>query len=202
MNKVDTIIIGGGFAGVSAARILNKAGQSILLLEARDRIGGRVYTKRVEKGISLDLGGQWIGPTQNRMYELVEEYGLEIYPTYSAGKSVLELNSKISTYTGVIPKINPISLLYIEMTMKRLNRMAQAVDLDAPWSHPKAAKWDAMTLAAYISKKVKTKKARSIVTTALETVLACAPEEVSLLHVLFYIKSGKNLNNLIPSLIV
>ncbi len=197
MNHVDVIIIGGGFAGVSAARKLYRAGKSFLILEARDRLGGRVYTKDIADGIPLDLGGQWIGPTQDRMYELVEEYGIETYPTYIKGKSVMDLNKKISTYTGLIPKVDPISLIYIDITIKRLNRMAQSIDTQAPWSHPKAAKWDAMTLSSYISKHVKTKKARSIMITAMETVLACAPEEVSLLHVLFYIRSGKDIDTLL-----
>ena len=197
-NQVyDTIIVGGGFAGVSAARELHRSNKSILLLEARERLGGRVHSIKVLDGIDIELGGQWIGPSQYKMYELVKEFGIETYRTYDKGKCVLDLNQKITTYTGLIPKVDPWSLWNIDRCVKRLDKMAKSLSLDAPWLHPNAAKWDSMTLETFLQKQVKTKKAMKIVKAGLETVLACCPNEVSLLHVLFYIKSGRNINTLL-----
>lgn len=197
MTHYDVIIIGGGFAGISAGRHLTRSGQNIMLLEARDRLGGRVFTKQVLDGIPIDLGGQWIGPTQDHMYALVNEYGLETYPTYDKGMCILDLNEKLSTYTGLIPKMDVLSLLSIELTIRRLDKMARTLDISAPWRHPKAQLWDSMTLGAYLYKTVHRKNALKILTTGLETVLACRPSEVSLLHTLFYIKSGKDINTLL-----
>lgn len=193
----DVIIVGGGFAGISAARELHRANKDILVLEARDRLGGRVHSVKILDGIDIELGGQWIGPTQDHMYELVKEYGIKTYPTYDEGYCVLDLNQKISRYKGLIPKVDALSLLYIDRTIKNLDKMAKSISVDSPWTHPKSLEWDSLTLGSYLQKTVKRKKAYSILRTGLETVLACSPSEVSLLHTLFYIKSGKNIDTLL-----
>lgn len=197
MPIYNTIIIGGGFAGISAARTLHKRGKSFVVLEARDRLGGRVHSTKVLDDVTIELGGQWIGPTQDRMYELVDEFNIETFPTYDDGKCVLDLNKKISTYSGLIPKVDVISLFYIDSAIKKLDKMAKTISVDAPWSHPKAKEWDSMSLASFLQKKIKTKKALQIIQAGFETVMACKLSEVSLLHVLFYIKSGKNVDTLL-----
>ncbi|MBT8220273.1 MAG: FAD-dependent oxidoreductase [Bacteroidia bacterium] len=197
MKSFDTIVVGGGFAGIAAARELYKSKQSFLVLEARDRLGGRVHSSKVLNGADIELGGQWIGPGQDLMYQLVEEFGIETYRTYDTGKAVLDLNQRIKTYSGLIPKVDPLSLYYIDRTIKRLDKFAATINLDAPWSHPKAHDWDSMTLESFLQKYVRTKKALKIMRAGMETVMACSTAEISLLHVLFYIKSGKDINTLL-----
>lgn len=193
----DCIIIGGGFSGVAAGQILNKREKSFLLLEARDRVGGRTHTRHFDDGKYVDIGGQWIGPTQDRMYELAREQGIEWYETYNEGKNILDLNQVIKTYTGLIPKMDIPSLINIDFVLKKLDRLAKKVELRNHWSTSHAAAWDSMSLEAFVQKHCYTKNCYKVVRAGLETVYACELNEVSLLHALFYIRSGTNLNVLL-----
>src|SRR4051794_5727710 len=88
-RRLDCVVIGGGFAGVMAARVLRLEGKRVALVEARDRLGGRTLTETGPGGISLDVGGQWIGPTQPRINQLAKELRVPTFRTYNTGRSVL-----------------------------------------------------------------------------------------------------------------
>jgi monoamine oxidase len=195
--KLDCIVIGAGFSGLAAGRILHEEQKSFLILEARDRVGGRTHTRHFDNGKYVDIGGQWIGPTQDRMYDLAREHGIEWYETYNEGKNILDLNLVIKTYTGLIPKMDIPSLINIDFVLKKLERLAKKIELSNPWSHPSASTWDSMSLEAFVKKHCYTKNCYKVVRAGLETVYACELNEVSLLHALFYIRSGTNLNVLL-----
>ncbi len=192
----DIIIVGAGFAGLTAARKLKEAGKSILLLEARNRVGGRVETKYLDEHTCLDLGGQWVGPTQDKIYELIEEFGIETFPTYDAGKSTLYLNKRIKTFHGLNPKIGLFPLLELGRVLHKLEKAAEKVDLERPWQTPNAAFLDSITLGFWLQKQFKFSKGRLFLESALETVYAHGLSEISLLVALFYIKSGTSLENI------
>ena len=194
---LDVLSIGAGFSGIAAGKKLHEAGKSFLILEARDRIGGRVYTKRWEDGFYLDLGGQWIGPTQDRMYELCQEFGIDYFETYDTGKNLLDLNQRIRSFSGLIPKMDIISLVNLDWLMKKMEKMAASIDPISPWSHPKAKEYDSISLEAFISQNCKTKACKKVIRLACETVFASEMNEISLLHALFYIRSGTDLNTLV-----
>ncbi|XP_005359010.1 amine oxidase [flavin-containing] B, partial [Microtus ochrogaster] len=78
-NKCDVIVVGGGISGMAAAKLLHDSGLSVVVLEARDRVGGRTYTIRNKNVKYVDLGGSYVGPTQNRILRLAKELGLETY---------------------------------------------------------------------------------------------------------------------------
>ena len=196
-EQLDTIIVGGGFSGIAAARLLHKAGKKFMLLEARERLGGRTHTRYFTDGKYVDLGGQWIGPTQDHMYSLAKEHNVAWYETYNEGKNILDLNKTIKTYTGLIPKMDVASLINIDLLLKRLESLAKQIPLEAPWLAPKAKEWDSISLEAFVRKYSYTAPCYKVVRAGLETVYACEMNEVSLLHALFYIKSGTNLNNLL-----
>lgn len=191
------IIIGAGFSGLAAARILHKAGKDFLVMEARNRPGGRVHTLRYADDRYLDLGGQWIGPGQHRMYELATEYKLEWFDTYNSGKNIIDLKKKIWTYTGLIPGIGLPSLLNIRYVISQLDRYAAGIHTRTPWQHNRAAFYDSISLDCFVRKNCLTRNAYQVLRTGLETVFACNLNEISLLHALFYIKSGNNLNTLL-----
>src|SRR5690606_28410688 len=95
---VDVAIVGAGLAGLSAARAVTAAGLECVVLEARDRVGGRTWSEAQGDGTIVDLGGQWIGPTQHRMMELVQELGIEVFPTYDDGETQRSLGGKDAAF--------------------------------------------------------------------------------------------------------
>ena len=75
-READVVVVGAGLAGLAAARALSAAGGAPIVLEARDRVGGRTLTQTTPEGATLDLGAHWVGPTQRRMLALGEALGV------------------------------------------------------------------------------------------------------------------------------
>ncbi len=196
-RDADFAIVGAGYAGLTAARKLRAAGRSVVVLEAQSRVGGRVYTQKHVDGTPLDLGGQWIGPTQDRILALTREVGVETFPTYGRGHNVLHLRGRRSKYKGTIPFVGLFSLLNIGWAMWRLNSMAQRVPLDAPWTARRAREWDRQTLASWIDRNVHLPVARDMLDVGLETVFSAGAADLSLLHALFYVHSAGKLERLL-----
>ncbi len=196
-HTTATAIIGAGFSGLAAGERLYASGHDFLVLEARNRVGGRTLTKHYHSDIKLELGGQWIGPTQDTMYELAQRYGVETFRTFNAGRNVLDLNQQIKTYQGLIPKVNVFSLLELELTLRKLERMAKQLDTAAPWAVSKAHQWDNLPFSEFLLRQTCTSAARKILWAGLETVYGCDLAELSLLHALFYIRAGTSLEVLL-----
>src|SRR5262249_57089608 len=106
-DVADVVVVGAGIAGLIAARDLVAAGKNVVVLEARDRVGGRVLNHRLSDGTTVELGGQWIGPTQLRMAKLAAELGLETFPTYNTGDHLLRFDDRQGRYRGTIPRLAP-----------------------------------------------------------------------------------------------
>ncbi len=87
-DLVDVVVVGAGLAGLAAARDLARAGRSVVVVEARDRVGGRIVNHRFADGSEVEIGGQWVGPTQDRVLALADEVGARTYPTYDTGQLV------------------------------------------------------------------------------------------------------------------
>lgn len=190
----DVVVVGAGFAGVAAARALSPA-HTTIVLEARERVGGRTYTVRHEDpSVWIDLGGQWIGPQQHVMTELVRELGVETFPTHTDGENLLLVGDRVRRYTGTIPRLNPLDLASVGWAQWRLERMSKEVPLEAPWRAPRAAEWDRTTLAEFLEKNAPRKLGRKLVEVAIETIFTANARELSLLHALFYIRSGVDLD--------
>jgi monoamine oxidase len=197
MQHYDYIVIGAGYAGLTAARKLIQANKNVLLLEARDRVGGRVYTKTLDDGSYVDLGGAWVGPTQDKIYELAREFGVETFKTYDIGKSTISYKGKVKRYKGIIPPLPVGALLSLDFAMKKMNRLSKSVNLEKPWLTPNAEYYDSMTLDTWMHKETNFATARAMFKIAAESIWACHPNEISMLHALFYTKSGRDLDTLI-----
>ena len=192
-RDADVVVIGAGLAGLAAARTLRAAGRDVIVFEARDRVGGRTLNEPIGDGKVVEIGAQWVGPTQDRVLALIAELGLETFPTYADGRNIFERGGKISHYSGTIPRTNPIGLVEVGIAMKRLNLMAAKVPPESPWTAPSARRWDSETFATWMRRNVRTGVARDILRLAIIGVWAAEPEDVSLLHVLFYIRSAGSL---------
>ncbi|MGH2713545.1 MAG: flavin monoamine oxidase family protein, partial [Thermoleophilaceae bacterium] len=195
-RDVDLVVVGAGLAGLAAARAAVAAGSSVLVVEARDRVGGRVLNEDIGGGRVVEVGGQWIGPTQDRLAAVATELGVRTFATWGEGENLIEYAGRVRRYTGTIPRINPLVLLEVERAQRRLNRLARRVPLDAPWEAPGAARLDGQTAATWMRRNLASRPARMLLELGIEAVWAAQPEDISLLHVLFYIHSAGSLERL------
>jgi monoamine oxidase len=195
----DVVVVGAGLSGLAAARAIAAEGRSVVVVEARDRVGGRTEGGTLSDGQWIELGGQWIGPTQDRMYELVAELGLRTVPTYNDGDIVFGLGrraGRLAGRKGAVPRINPVALADLAQGVTRFGRLARRTDLDAPWTTPGAHRLDEQTLATWIRRNLRTPQGRAYFRLFTEGVFACEPADLSLLHALFYTRSGTDLDTL------
>jgi len=194
--EVDVAVVGAGLAGLTAGRDLVTAGREVVVLEARDRVGGRVYNGHLDDGTVVELGGQWIGPTQVRMAKLTADLGIETFPTYNEGDNLLQFGTTEARYRGMIPRVSPVVLADVGQAQFRLDRMARRVPLEAPWSAARAEVWDGQTLESWIVRNTRTTGGGNLLRLFASAVFAAEARDLSLLHALFYTHSGGGIDRL------
>lgn len=197
--EADVVVVGAGLAGLTAARELEAAGRSAVVLEARARVGGRVLTETLAGGLVVELGAQFVGPSQRRIVALAREMGVRTHATHSAGLDVFEYRGRLRRFRGRIPPVNPAVLLDVAQAQGRLERLARRVPVEAPWAAPEAERWDSETFASWVRRNTLTAGARAIFEVATQAVWSVEPSEISLLHVLFYAHSGGGLGTLLDT---
>lgn len=146
-HEADVVVIGGGLSGLVAAREVLRAGLEPVVLEAADRVGGRILTQDVD-GIPLELGAQWIGDTHHRMRALADELGVETYRQFEAGETSYELTGEVLREREFHSRYAD-ELAGIERVLRTIDEMAQTVPVDAPWTAPQAEAWDRMTVGQW-----------------------------------------------------
>lgn len=193
--EADCCIIGAGFAGLAAAYKLKQMGQSVFVLEARNRVGGRVYTETLPGGAVVDWGGTFIGAGHDRLYTLAKELGCETFRSNTKGDKLILIDGKVRRYSGAIPRINPLALIDMGVAIKMLNSMAIQIPLDTPWDAKKAEELDSQTLGGWInsSSHTLTNTAKKMLRSLWTEIFMSDPNEVSLLHALFIVHSLKNI---------
>lgn len=194
---VDAAIVGAGLCGLTAARELVRRGASVHVVEADDRVGGRVWTAAASDGTPLNYGATFIGPGQDQIAALAAELGVSTYPTYNDGQNVFSFNGQRSTYTGTVPPVDPVALIEAQKAILQLNRMAQEIDPAAPWDARHADEWDGQTFETWKLANTLTPNARKLLDLAIEALFSVQPREISLLFVLFYIRSAGSLEVLV-----
>ncbi|MGH3458700.1 flavin monoamine oxidase family protein [Aeromicrobium sp.] len=197
----DAIVVGAGVAGLTAADRLVAAGRDAIVLEARERVGGRTLTVDVPgvPGLRVDSGGQWVGPGQHALLAELERFGLYIIDQAGGGQDLVSLGGGLSRYTGSTPRLGPITVLDVGLSLQRFEKLATSVDLDRPWATPNADVLDGQTFETWILDACRTKKGREFFRICCEAVFATEATNVSLLHALFYSHSGGGLEHLIST---
>jgi monoamine oxidase len=193
----DVCVIGAGYAGLTAARRLHQNGKTVAVLEARDRVGGRIWTHKLSDGSPVDRGGAWVGPKHDAMFGLAREMGVSTYKTWVKGAHLLVDGARTRRYTGLIPKISPLAVGTIAWSQLKIDRMSKQLPLDAPWNAPRAAEWDARTLADFMEHTgIRTKIARDLFEMAVRGLFTGDLNDVSFLHFLFLVRAHGSINTL------
>ena len=198
-QDADVVVVGAGFSGLAAALALTEAGLSVQVLEARDRVGGRVETHDLDNGAWIDLGGTWAGPAQDRILAMAERFGVGLFEQYATGKNVVDLNGRLRAYSGTIPRVGLGPLLDMGRLQWKVGRAAKKVDPAKPWEAKRAAELDAMTLADWLAQNRFGDVATRLLAIAGRTVWGAEPREMSMLYVLQYITSAGGLDALLDT---
>lgn len=192
-QSVDVIVVGAGIAGLAAARRIRRAGRSVLVLEARDRVGGRLENHVLDDGNVVEMGGTWLGDKQDRVAALAQELGVETFETYTAGTAIYHRRGKNLRYdsssTLQFFRHDIVGSLEYGMCLARLQRLANTIDIDAPWASPNAATLDNTSVLDVVN-GIRSNRARILFEQTVRAIVCAEPRELSLLWLLTYLRSA------------
>src|SRR5579875_28879 len=194
--NADVAVVGAGFAGLVAARELAGRGHDVVVLEGRGRVGGRSHTGTVA-GVPVDLGGTFVGPTQDAVLGLAAELGIPTVPTYHDGANQIRWRGRVRSYHGTIPKLSLPGLLDIGRVRWQFERIARAVPLAEPWTARRVRALDAQSLGGWLRSVRAGATTRDLLAIMARVTWGCEPDEVSMLHAARYVRAAGGLDRLL-----
>ncbi len=188
----DVIVVGAGFAGLVAARELTRRGHDVVVLEGRDRVGGRSHTTTIA-GVPVDLGATFVGPTQTAVLKLAAELGCDTVPTYCRGKNLIDWHGRVRSYRSTIPKLSLIELFDVSRIQWRFERLAKLIPVTDPWAAPAAERLDRRSLDSWLRSVHANASTRNLMAIMSRVTWGCEPDAVSMLHAVRYVKAAGGL---------
>lgn len=184
--EADVVIAGAGLTGLTAARRLTQAGLDVVVLEAKDRVGGRIDNASIgSEGKYTEIGGRYVGPAQHHILGLAREVGVGVFETYVTGSSIFYFQGRRMEYDPAegLP-LSAAAKAEHDAARDLLDEMASDVPADAPWAAPKAAEYDRMSFDAWLSAHLTDPAARFAVEFLHHMMFMVPPWQVSLLQAL------------------
>ncbi|WP_169814925.1 flavin monoamine oxidase family protein [Nocardia crassostreae] len=189
------IVIGAGLSGLVATNALRAAGLRVLLLEARERAGGRVFNATTRGGITIDGGAEFLGPTQDRIAALAAEYGVATLPTYNQGESLFSIQGVLHRVPAAVPLPVLPGTVETAAAMARIDLTSIGFPVGEPWLHPDAAYLDSITWQDWIDANASTYEGKLFLALAQSAPLSVRPHELSALFMMNYFASAGNAQN-------
>lgn len=199
-EAVDAVVVGAGLSGLVAARALQAAGRSVRLIEAAATVGGRMAGERLQleggRQPWIDLGGQWVGPSQTRVLALLDRHGIRRFESPHSGDTVLVFGGSRCTFAGFFqgfPEGQPPAVPSADWddamaALELFQALVAQLPEGHPHHHPSAAELDRLSFQDWIDAHTHTPFAEwyfSYFCRAVGFLGPAEPEQVSLLHVLW-----------------
>ena len=159
--EADVAVVGAGVAGLAAARRLAAAGRDVVVLEARDRVGGRLWNTEIA-GEANELGGEWVAPYQGRLHALLAELGVQLFPAYRDGDDVyVDESGRGHRHPAGESGLAAAAERELDRADAKLDELAKELDPEAPWEHPRARELDTITFDEWLRAEVVDEVARA-----------------------------------------
>ncbi len=192
----DVVVVGAGFAGLTAARELVRQGHDVTVLEGRDRVGGRSFTATVA-GVPVDLGATFVGPTQEAVLALADELGCPTVPTYGEGKNLIRWRGRVRSYRSTIPRLSMLELFDVSRIQWRFERICRQIPVPEPWTAATAGRFDDQSLERWLRSVHAGASTRDLMAIMCRVTWGCEPDQVSLLHAVRYVKAAGGLSKML-----
>lgn len=196
--RYDCIVVGAGFSGLAAAARLKERDKSVLVLEARDRVGGRTAPGDIA-GHRVDLGGMWLSPKQTLLAKLARAHGVETYPQYLGGMCRVSIDGRVreakgDAFEGTFPVAAQLQLLAI---IKLVDRLTAKVSPESPWETPGARALDAESVESWVARRTLSPLVRRVIDLVCNSVFCANAREISMLFFVFYCRAAGGLELLL-----
>ncbi|OHU01636.1 flavin monoamine oxidase family protein [Mycobacterium syngnathidarum] len=195
-TSTDVVVVGAGFAGLSAARALVRLGHQVVVLEGRDRVGGRSSTATIAD-VPVDLGGTFVGPTQDAVLALADELGCPTVSTYDRGKNLIQWHGRVRSYRSTIPRLSMMELFDVSRIQWRFERLSRGIRVSEPWKSANAENLDELTLESWLRSAGASASTRNLMAIMSRVTWGAEPDEVSMLHAARYVKAAGGLDRML-----
>ncbi|MGV0837476.1 flavin monoamine oxidase family protein [Mycolicibacterium thermoresistibile] len=192
----DVVVVGAGFAGLTAARELTGLGYDVAVFEGRDRVGGRSWTAELA-GVPVDLGATFVGPAQTAVNQLAAELGCATVATFHHGKNLILWRGRVRSYRSTIPKLSMLELFDVSRIQWRFERLCRQISVSQPWQAPAAHRLDAVSLDRWLRSVYAGASTRELMAIMARVTWGCEPDQVSMLHAVRYVKAAGGLGRML-----